>query len=167
MFVAHRQGLRFAPPLPISCQPYGLRSKPLSLELLLSIYRSTIYLEIAIFYRTPIIQNEPLETPAWRIASSGCRRPCGYPAHQPTVMSRPLHDGDHLRRAAIGSSYFVLDCYLPDNYLFALVDVDAGRGGHILAHGTARQVVVVLVQRAARLFSHHLVNADSQTCSVT
>ena len=45
------------------------------------------------------------------------------------------------------------------NFL-ALMDVDAGRGRDIFAHGLTHQGVVVGVQRAARLISYHLVDAD-------
>ncbi len=47
-----------------------------------------------------------------------------------------------------------------DDDFLAVVDVDAGGGGDVLAHGLAHQVVVVVVLRTAlRLVGHHLVNA--------
>ena len=42
--------------------------------------------------------------------------------------------------------------------LLALVDVDAGSGGYVLAHGLAHHVVVVIVHRVARLVGDHLVD---------
>jgi hypothetical protein len=34
--------------------------------------------------------------------------------------------------------------WLADQYFVAVVDVDAGQGGQVLAHGLAHQVVVVV-----------------------
>ena len=41
------------------------------------------------------------------------------------------------------------------------MDVDAWRDWHILAHGLAHQVVIVLVHQAPFLVSNHLIDADS------
>ena len=48
---------------------------------------------------------------------------------------------------------------LSDHNFLAVVDVDAGGGGNVLAHGLARQVVVIVVHRATRLVGHHLIDA--------
>ena len=49
---------------------------------------------------------------------------------------------------------------------FAMVDVDAGGGWEVLSRGLAHQVVVVRIERAARLVDHHLVNAVGGTLAV-
>ena len=49
---------------------------------------------------------------------------------------------------------------LSNNNLVAVVDVDAGGGGDVLAHGLAHQVVVVVVKLTRPLVGHYLVDAS-------
>ena len=50
---------------------------------------------------------------------------------------------------------------------FAVVDVDAGGGGNLGAHGLAHQVVVVGIKRTARVVRNHLVDTSEGTVAVT
>ena len=57
------------------------------------------------------------------------------------------------------ASSLLVPARLSNNNLVAVVDVDAGGGGDVLAHGLAHQVVVVVVILARPLVSYHLVEA--------
>ena len=58
---------------------------------------------------------------------------------------------------AIIKKVFFIIIRLTDNDFLALVDVDAGRGRHLGAHGTAHQVVVVRVNRVECLVDYNLL----------
>ena len=50
---------------------------------------------------------------------------------------------------------------------FAVVDVDAGGGGHVGAHCAAHQVVVMRIRRACRAVGHRLVDAHKHSGPIT
>ena len=54
----------------------------------------------------------------------------------------------------------IFSCLLLANHdFFALMDIDAGGSRHLGAKGTAHQVIVAWIKRAARLVGIHLINA--------